>query len=297
MWLLLAFIGALATSFTTICAKIGIKKVNSNFATVYRTFIVAICCLIFCVITKHISLISTLSMKNVIYLIISGLFTGCSWLCYYRAIKLGDINKVAPIDKSSFILTNILFLIFFFEETSKGGKIEIIIMLIISICLMFVGTLLMVDYKKKIHNESLKWLIYALLSMLFASLVQVFVKIGLENVPSDLGTFIRTIVVFVFSLIIVLIKKDYSNIGEINKKSWIFLTISGIATGVAWLAEYYALNMKSANAIVVTSIGKLSILFTMAFSFLILKEKFSKKALIGLSFLTFGIIIAIIFSL
>ncbi len=297
LWLVLALLGALATSLTTIFAKIGIRDVKSNFATAYRTGIVIICCIIMCLITGNINLINTLSPSNCFFLILSGIATGCSWLCYYKALKVGDVNKIAPIDKSSFIFTSILFLIFFFEDTTKGGNVLIICMLMLSMSLMLIGTILMIDKKKKGETISQTWLIYAIFSAIFASLVSLFVKMGLKGIASDLGTLLRTIIVFLFALIVMFFKKEHLDIKHITPKSWLFLTISGIATGCAWLFEYYALNIEGVNPIAVNSIGKLSILLTMSFSFLVLKEKFSKKSLLGLSLLICGIILIIIFSL
>lgn len=250
-----------------------------------------------CLITGSIGKINTLSKTNWIFLVLSGLATGCSWLCYYRALKLGDINKVTPIDKSSFTLTSILFLIFFFNDTTKGGNVLIICMLSLAIILMLVGTMLMIDKKESLGTKSKSWLVYAILSAVFASFVSLFVKMGLKGIPSDLGTLLRTIIVFIFATAIVLSRKEYKGIKEVTKKSWCFLTLSGIATGGAWLFEYYALNLNGVNPIAVNSIGKLSILLTMLFSFIFLKEKFTKKSLLGLSILTLGIILIIIFSL
>lgn len=297
LWLILALLGALSTSLTTIFAKIGIKDVKSNFATTYRTAIVIVCCVIMCFITGSISKIDALTTYNWIFLILSGLATGCSWICYYKAIKMGNINKVAPIDKSSFILTSILFLIFFYNDTTKGGNITTIIVLILSMILIFVGTLLMINQKEETNTISKTWLIYAILSAVFASIVSLFVKIGLKGISSDLGTLLRTIIVFIFAGAITFVKKEHTEIKIISKKNIIFLTISGIATGCAWLCEYYALNIDGVNPVAVNSIGKLSILLTMLFSFLVLKEKFSKKSLLGLTFLTLGIILIIIFCL
>ena len=296
-WLLLALISAVSTSLTTIFAKIGIKDVKSNFATAYRTIIVIICCVIMCLITGNIKSFNTLTSTNWIFLILSGIATGLSWLCYYKAIKLGNINKVAPIDKSSFVLTSILFLIFFFNDTTKGGSVLIICMLGLSIVLMLTGTILMINKNKDNETLSKAWLIYAILSAVFASLVALFIKLGLKGCSSDLGTLIRTIIVFIFASAIVIAKKEYRGIKEITKKSWLFLTLSGIATGIAWLTEYYALNTDGVNPIAVNSITKLAILITMLFSFIILKEKFTKKSLLGLALLTSGIILIIIFSL
>ena len=297
LWLIFALLAAVATSLTTIFAKIGIQNVKSNFATFYRTGIVIFCCVILCLITGSFANFNTLTKENWIFLILSGIATGCSWLCYYKALKLGDINKVAPIDKSSFVLTSILFVIFFFDDTTNGGNILTISMLSLSIILMLVGTILMIDKKESNGSTSKTWLIYAILSAVFASIVALFAKIGLKGIPSDLGTLIRSIIVFIFAGAIVLARKDYIGVKEINGHSWLFLTLSGIATGAAWLFEYYALNMEHTNPLAVNAIGKLAILLTMLFSFIVLKEKFSKKALLGLGLLTLGIILIIIFSL
>lgn len=298
MWIVMALIGALFTSLTTIFAKVGIKNVNSNFATFFRTGVVIIFAVIMCFITNSFALFNSLTTSNWLFLILSGIVTGLSWLCYYRAIKLGDVSKVAPIDKSSFILTSILFLIFFFNDTTNNGNLLTIVMLLLSMALMLAGTLLMIG-KVESKNKKIdkKWLLYAILSAVFASLVSLFVKIGLKDISSSLGTCIRTIVVFVFAMIIVLARKDYQEVNEITGKSWIFLTLSGIATGVAWISEYEALNYVGANPVAVTSISKLAILLTMMISILFLHEKFTLRSFIGLALMTLGIVLIIIFSL
>lgn len=296
-WLILALLAAFFTSMTTILAKIGIKDVNSNFATAYRTLVVIVCALIMCFITGSLATIANLTWKNWLFLCLSGLATGCSWLCYYKALKLGDVNKVAPIDKSSFILSSILFLIFFFDDTTKGGNPLTIAMLFVSISLIGAGTFLMITPKEKTESVSKLWLLFAFLSAVFAAIVSLFVKIGLKDMKSDLGTLIRTIIVFIFASTIVLCKNEYVGAKKITKKSWLFLTLSGIATGGAWLCEYTALNMENVNPVAVSSIGKLAILLTMGFSFVVLKEKFTKKSLLGLLLLTLGIVVIIIFSI
>lgn len=297
LWLILALLGAVCTSMTAVFAKIGIRDVKSNFATTYRTAVVIICCVAMCLITGSINTIGSLTYKNWIFLVLSGLSTGCSWLCYYKALKLGDINKVTPIDKSSFVLTSILFVIFFFEDTTKGGNILTISMLALSVILMLVGTILMINKKEGEENKSRAWLLYAILSAVFASLVSLFVKIGLKGISADLGTLLRTIIVFLFAGAITLVGKEHRDTSKISKKSWAFLTLSGFATGGAWLCEYYALNTDGVNPVAVNSISKLSILLTMLFSFLILKEKFNRKSLLGLAILTAGIVLIIAFSL
>lgn len=170
-------------------------------------------------------------------------------------------------------------------------------MLALSVALMLSGTIMMIDKKNDTDEKSSKWLIYAILSAVFASLVSFFCKIGLSGISSDLGTLIRTIIVFVFAGAIVLVRKEYKDIKSTSWKDWFFLTLSGVATGVAWLSEYYALNMNGVNPVAVNSVGKLSIVFSMAFSFLVLKEKFSKKSLCGLALLIAGTVVIIVFSL
>lgn len=297
LWLILALVSALATSMTTICAKVGLKGTNSNFATFYRTGIVIICSFLLCLITGSLTESQNLNVQNWLFLVLSGVCTGFSWLFYFKALKLGNINKVAPIDKSSFILTSILFMVFFFNDTTNNGDPLTIVMLILSMVLMLIGTIFMIDKKEDNKKTSKVWLLYAILSAVFASLVSLFCKIGLKGISSDLGTLYRTIVVFIFAGAIVLVKKDYKKAREITKKNWLYLTLSGLATGIAWLSEYYALNTEGVNPIAVNSIGKLSILLTMLFSAIILKEKFSKKSVFGLCLLVGGIVIVIVFSL
>lgn len=297
LWLILALIAALATSLTTVFAKIGIKDVPSDFATFFRTGIVLVCAVGLCFITGSWNQIPNLTPSNWIFLVLSGLCTGCSWLCYYRALQLSSVNRVAPIDKSSFLLTSILFLIFFFNDVTKGGDPLVIGMLFASMALMLGGTLLMAWPKKEEGRVSKKWIFYAVGSAVFASLVSLFVKIGLQGMSSDLGTFLRTVVVLIFSGAIALARKQTKGLKAVSPKSWVFLTLSGLATGVAWLGEYYALNMEGVNPVAVNAIGKLSILLTMLFSATVLKERFSWKSLLGLGLLTGGIILIVVFSL
>ena len=297
LWLILALIAALATSLTTVLAKIGIKDVPSDFATFFRTGIVLVCAAGLCFITGSWNQVPNLTPSNWIFLVLSGLCTGCSWLCYYRALQLSSVNRVAPIDKSSFLLTSILFLIFFFNDVTKGGDPLVIGMLFASMALMLGGTLLMAWPKKEEGRVSKKWIFYAVGSAVFASLVSLFVKIGLQGMSSDLGTFLRTVVVLIFSGAIALARKQTKGLKAVSPKSWVFLTLSGLATGVAWLGEYYALNMEGVNPVAVNAIGKLSILLTMLFSATVLKERFSWKSLLGLGLLTGGIILIVVFSL
>ena len=303
IYILFALIASIFTSLTTILAKVGIKNVNSNFATCFRTFIVIICSLILCLIQDTFKETVKFNYINIIFIILSSIATFLSWIFYYKALKIGEVSKVVAIDKCSFVLTTILFIIFFFNDTTNNGNIFTIISIVLSLSLMIAGTLLMLDLKKKkdinIENNSefkykKKYIIYALLSAIFASFVSLFIKIGLNNISSSILTFYRTILVFIFALIIVIVKKDYIGISKINAKSYIFLTLSGLATGIAWISEYEALNIPNSNPLVVSSITKLSIILTFIVSFIFFKEKANKKTISGVILLTLGIVLIII---
>lgn len=303
IYILFALIASIFTSLTTILAKVGIKNVNSNFATCFRTFIVIICSLILCLIQDTFKETVKFNYINIIFIILSSIATFLSWIFYYKALKIGEVSKVVAIDKCSFVLTSILFIIFFFNDTTNNGNIFTIISIVCSIILMIAGTLLMLDLKKKkdinieSNNETKykkKYIIYALLSAIFASLVSLFIKIGLNNISSSILTFYRTILVFIFALIIVIVKKDYIGISKINAKSYIFLTLSGLSTGIAWISEYEALNIPNSNPLVVSSITKLSIILTFIVSFIFFKEKANKKTISGVILLTLGIVLIII---
>ena len=303
IYILFALIASIFTSLTTILAKVGIKNVNSNFATCFRTFIVIICSLILCLIQDTFKETVKFNYINIIFIILSSIATFLSWIFYYKALKIGEVSKVVAIDKCSFVLTTILFIIFFFNDTTNNGNVFTIISIVLSLSLMIAGTLLMLDLKKKkdinIENNSefkykKKYIIYALLSAIFASLVSLFIKIGLNNISSSILTFYRTILVFIFALIIVIVKKDYIGISKIDAKSYIFLTLSGLSTGIAWISEYEALNIPNSNPIVVSSITKLSIILTFIVSFIFFKEKANKKTISGVILLTLGIVLIII---
>ena len=303
IYILFALIASIFTSLTTILAKVGIKNVNSNFATCFRTFIVIICSLILCLIQDTFKETVKFNYINIIFIILSSIATFLSWIFYYKALKIGEVSKVVAIDKCSFVLTTILFIIFFFNDTTNNGNVFTIISIVLSLSLMIAGTLLMLDLKKKkdinIENNNenkhkKKYIIYALLSAIFASFVSLFIKIGLNNISSSILTFYRTILVFIFALIIVIVKKDYIGISKINAKSYIFLTLSGLSTGIAWISEYEALNIPNSNPIVVSSITKLSIILTFIVSFIFFKEKANKKTISGVILLTLGIVLIII---
>ena len=273
MWILYAFGSAFFAGITAILAKIGIKNTDSNLATAVRTIVILIFSWLMVFIVGSFNTITELTTKTIIFLILSGLATGLSWLCYFKALQLGNVNKVTPIDKSSTILTMFLAMIFLGEK--------ITFLKFISIILIGIGTYLMIE-KKKDNKQAKdnKWLLYAFGSAIFASLTSILGKIGIEGVESNLGTAIRTIVVLVMAWIVVFVTKKQSEIKNIDKRSWKFLLLSGLTTGLSWLCYYKALQ--DGEASIVVPIDKLSIVITIVFSYIILKEKLNKKSMLGL---------------
>ena len=286
MWVLFAFASAFFAGVTSILAKIGVKDVDSHVATAIRTIIVLIFSWIMVFIIGSQSTIVNIDGKTFLFLILSGLSTGGSWLCYFKALQLCDVNKVVPIDKSSTILTMILAFIFLNEK--------ITINMVIGMIGIAIGTYLMIQKKEKAEKivKRKAWLIYALLSALFASLTSILGKVGIENVESNLGTAIRTIVVLVMAWIIVFATKKQRDIKKIDKRSLIFLILSGVATGASWLCYYKALQDGLAS--IVVPIDKLSILVTVLFAYIFLKEKLSKKSLLGLILIVVGTLLLLV---
>lgn len=286
MWVIYAFGSALFAGLTAVLAKIGIKNTDSNLATAIRTIVVLIFSWIMVYVVGAQEGMSRLDNQTFIFLVLSGLATGASWLCYFKALQLGDVNKVAPIDKSSTILTMILAMIFLGEKLTLFKLVAMI--------LIGLGTLLMIKTKPSLNKqvESNSWLFFAILSVLFASLTSILGKIGIENIDSNLGTAIRTIVVLIMAWGIVFGQKKQKQIKNIDKTSWVFLILSGLATGASWLCYYRALQDGPAS--IVVPIDKLSIVVTVAFSFIFLREKLNVKSFIGLLLIVAGTLILII---
>lgn len=279
-WLLFAFGSAIFAGITAVLAKIGIQKVNSTLATALRTIVVLAFSWLMVFLVGSQGQIGQISRKTLFFLILSGLSTGASWLCYFRALQLGDVNKVAPIDKSSTVLTIILAFLLFGEPISVPK--------IIGILGIGIGTLLMIVKKETDKNQvqNRSWLLFAVLSAVFASLTSIFGKIGVENVESNLGTAIRTVVVLVMAWLMVFVTGKQHEIQNISKNSWLFLFLSGITTGLSWLCYYRALQDGPAS--VVVPIDKLSIVITIVFSYILLKERLSRKAVFGLLLILAG---------
>ena len=273
MWLIFAFGSALFAGLTGILAKCGIKNTDSNVATALRTIVVLVFSWIMVFLVGSQNTIGDITLRTLVFLILSGLATGASWLCYFHALQIGDINKVTPVDKSSTVLTMLL---------------------------IAAGTLLMIQKKENTRAQEEKgkksgehaWLLYALGSAVFASLTSILGKVGIQGVESNLGTAIRTIVVLIMAWVVVFVSKKQDTIRSIDGKSWLFLILSGFATGGSWLCYYRALQ--SGPASVVVPIDKLSLLVTIGFSYLVFHEKLSKKAGIGLILLVVGTLLLLL---
>ena len=284
MWLFYAVGSSFFAGITAILAKCGIKKTDSNVATAIRTVIVLLFSWLMVMVTGTAGEIRQIDSRTLLFLVLSGLATGASWLCYFHALQKGDINKVVPIDKSSTVLTILLALIFL-QEGLSGIKI-------VSVVLIGIGTLLMIDKKDTkadVQKQSGGWLVYAVLSAVFASLTAILGKIGITGIDSNLGTAIRTTVVLVMAWLMVFFTGKQGEIKKIEKKELAFICLSGLATGASWLCYYRALQDGPAS--VVVPIDKLSMLVTIVFSWIVFHEKLTKKAAVGVVLITVGTVL------
>lgn len=286
MWILLAFGSALFAGLTSILAKCGIRKTDSTVATAIRTIVVLLFSWVMVFVVGSQDQIAAIDGKSILFLILSGLATGASWLCYFRALQLGDVNKVVPIDKSSTVLTIVLAAVFLGEGIGlpKGA----------GAVLIAVGTLLMIEKKESSGGavEDMRWLWYAVGSAVFASLTAILGKIGISGVESNLGTASRTGVVLVMSWMMVFVQGKQDKLRGIPKKELGFICLSGLATGASWLCYYKALQDGLAS--VVVPIDKLSILVTIAFSAIAFREKLTRKAAVGLTGIVAGTLLMLV---
>jgi transporter family protein len=279
MWILFAFGSAFFAGITAVLAKCGIKDVDSDAATAVRTVVVLVFSWVMVFVSG--SEIGPISAKTWTFLILSGLATGASWLCYFKALQLGDVNKVAPIDKSSTVLTMLLAFILLGEPL---GVYKVISMVLIAI-----GTYLMLNIQKSTTEvKGYKWLVLAVMSAVFASLTAILGKVGIEGIDSTLGTAIRTVVVLIMAWMIVFVTGKKNTLKHIDRHSMLFLILSG----ASWLCYYRAL--KTGQAGVVVPIDKLSIIVTIAFSYIVLKEKLSAKSWLGLILITAGTLLLLV---
>ena len=284
MWLLYAAGSAFFAGVTSILAKCGIRKTDSTVATAIRTVVILVFSWLIVFLIGAQSEISSIDGKTLVFLILSGAATGASWLCYFRALQIGDINKVVPIDKSSTVLTILLALIFLHEGLSFPKLLAVVV--------ITVGILLMIE-KKDVETPSQSgkgsWFFYACGSAFFASLTAILGKIGISGVESNLGTAIRTTVVLVMAWMMVFVTGKQKELRGIPRKELFYICCSGIATGASWLCYYHALQDGPAS--VVAPIDKLSVLVTVAFSYFVFGEKLSRKAGVGLALLTGGTVV------
>lgn len=290
MWVLYAFGSAFFAGITSILAKCGIKKTDSNVATAIRTIVVLIFSWIMVFVVKAQGQIAAVSAKTWIFLMLSGVATGASWLCYFKALQLGNVNRVVPIDKSSTILIIILAFIFFKEEIN--------VLRLVCVVLIAIGTYMMITKKEISQEEQNKangshgWLFYAVLSAVFASFTSILGKVGIEGINSNLGTAIRTIVVLIMAWIVVFATGKQHTIKHIGKKELGFICLSGLATGGSWLCYYKALQDGLAS--VVVPIDKLSIVVSIVFSYFVFKEKLTIKSFTGLVLIIAGTLIMLV---
>lgn len=286
MWIVFAFGSAFFAGVTSILAKCGIRKTDSNVATAIRTIVVLVFSWLMVFVVGSQNQVGSIESKTLVFLILSGLATGASWLCYFKALQLGNINKVVPIDKSSTILTILLAFLFLHEEISIPKAIGVVV--------IATGTFLMIE-KKDTDPQQIKgngWLLYAVGSAVFASLTAILGKIGISGVESNLGTAIRTGVVLVMAWVMVFATGKQHTIREIPQKELGFICLSGLATGASWLCYYKALQDGLAS--VVVPIDKLSILVTVAFSYVVFHERLSKKSAAGLISIVAGTLVMLI---
>ena len=286
MWLGFAVGSAFFAGITSILAKCGIKKTDSNVATAVRTFVVLIFSWLMVFVVGSQNQLTTLSLKNLLFLVLSGLATGASWLCYFHALQIGNINKVVPVDKFSTVLTIILAFILLGEPVS--------IYKLMGIVGIGVGTWMMIQKKETTEpkKEGKGWFFYALLSAVFASLTSILGKIGITGVDSNLGTAIRTIVVLLMAWVVVFVTKKQNDVKYLDRKELRYIVLSGFATGASWLCYYRALQTGPASLIV--PIDKLSIVVSIIFSYIVFKEKLSKKALFGLLCIVGGTLVMLV---
>lgn len=289
MWIGFAAGSAFFAGVTSILAKCGIRKTNSNVATAVRTIVVLIFSWVMVFLAGSWRDITQISVKTLTFLILSGLSTGASWLCYFKALQIGDINKVVPIDKSSTVMTIILSMIFFGEKIS--------IWKMIGIAGITIGTFLMME-RKQVSETDIEqkrgwaWLAYVFLSAIFASLTAILGKIGISDVESNLGTAIRTGVVLVMAWVVVFVTGKKKEIRQIPKKEMLFIIFSGVATGASWLCYYRALQDGPAS--IVVAVDKLSIVVTILFSYIVFRERLSVKLAAGLLFIVTGTMLMLV---
>ena len=279
MWLTAAVCSSVFAGLTSILAKCGIRRTDSDVATALRTLVVLVFSWVMVFIVGSAEGLKTISARSALFLVLSGLATGASWICYFKALSMGDVNKVVPIDKSSTVMSVLLAMVLFHET-------QHLVVRLICTALIGAGILLMVERKASTTDGKGPWMLYALLSAVFAALTSVLSKLGMTDVESNLATALRTGVVLVMALVIVLMKGKQGQLLHPDRKELGFIILSGLATGASWLCYYYAIQHGVVS--VVVPIDKLSILVSIGFSYVVFKERLSRKGLLGLGLMVIG---------
>ena len=279
-WILAAFASAFFAGIVSILAKCGIKSTDSDVATALRTCVVLVFAWIMAAAAGPLSAVANISTQSWLFLILSGLATGGSWICYFKALSVGDVNKVVPVDKMSTVLAVLLAIVLFGETSNLTVKL-------MGTAVITVGTFMMIEKKQQtIKEESGSWLAWAIGAAVFAALTSILAKVGIEGVESNLATAIRTCVVLIMAWIIVAMKGKLAQVPNVKRSELEFLAASGLATGVSWLFYYYAIAMGQVS--VVVQIDKLSLLVSVLFAYFVFKEKLSKKSALGLLLIVLG---------
>lgn len=280
MWIMMALLSALFAGMTAILSKMGIRDTDSTVATAVRTTVVLLFAWLLAAAQGQLVQLGGISVRSYVFLGLSGLCTGASWLCYFHALKLGTVNQVTPVDKSSTVLAILLACLFLGEPM---GWLKAC-----SVALISVGTLLMIERKNGggEHGTKRGWLLYATLAAVFAALTSILAKVGVEDVPSDLATALRTVVVLAMAWLMVIVTGKQGRVKRIGRRDLVFILLSGLATGLSWLCYYRAL--KDGPASVVVPLDKLSIVVTIVFSRVVLGERLSRRALAGFVILVAG---------
>ena len=288
MWLIAAALSALFAGITSILAKCGIRKTDSDVATALKTIVVLIFSWIMVFVVGSAGTISQIQPASYLFLILSGAATGASWMCYFKALSIGDVNKVVPIDKSSTVLTVLLAIILFHETDHLAVKLT-------GTVLLGAGVILMVEKKKTAQTANGNaYILYTIGSAVFAALTSILAKIGISGVESNLGTAIRTIVVLIMAWVMVAVKGKMSELKNLDKHELLFIGLSGIATGASWLCYYYAIQNGVVS--VVVPIDKMSLLVSIVFSYVVFKEKMSGRAVCGLALMLLGTLAMAVFA-
>ena len=280
MWILAAVCSALFAGLTSILAKCGIRKTDSDVATALRTVVVALFSWIMVAVVGSFSTITGISRTSLLFLVLSGLATGASWICYFKALSLGDVNKVVPIDKSSTVLTVLLAIVLFGETNNLAVKLT-------GTALLGAGVLLMIEKKQSAAGSTSRaYLPYAVGAAVFAALTSILAKIGISGVESNLGTAIRTVVVLIMAWCIVFMKGKQTQVRSVDRRELLFIALSGVATGASWLCYYYAIQAGQVS--VVVQVDKLSLLVSVAFASAVFGERLSRRATVGLALVVMG---------